>query len=158
WKADVPANARTGVSTRQLDLPSDQIVLHPFGVLAVSQRVVPLGFPLERFGNKKPDVDQFDLTTDVGDTDEVREEVAIANFRKFSDADKLSKPSFERMRSGLRFSTGDATETGARLIKEVTYELSYMHQRLLVLGGLIRMFIAAFSAFSLGGSVGRNSF
>ena len=57
-----------------------------------------IAFTLEKLGNKKPDVDLFELTTGMGDTQEVREEFAIANFKKLSDADKISRPSFERMR------------------------------------------------------------
>jgi hypothetical protein len=160
WRAEAGANANTAVSTRQLDLPQGKLLLQPFSVLAVSERVVPLGFPLEKFGNKKPDVALFELTTGMGGTQEVREEFAIANFKKLSDADKLSRPSFERMRSGIRFSTGDATETGARLIKEVNYEMSYVHRkgRLVIRAGLFRMFGTLFTALSFGSAITRNAF
>jgi hypothetical protein len=160
WRAEAGANANTAVSTRQLNLPQGQLVLQPFSVLSVSERVVPLGFPLEKFGNKKPDVDLFELTTGMGDTQEVREEFAIANFKKLSDADKVSRPSFERMRSGIRFSTGDATETGARMVKDVTYEMSYVHRKglLVIRAGLFRMFGTLFTALTFGSAVTRNAF
>jgi hypothetical protein len=63
WTATFPDNWRSGVSMRALELTPEKIILHPFGVLAVSQKVVPLGYPLEKFGNKKPDVDHFELDT-----------------------------------------------------------------------------------------------
>jgi hypothetical protein len=65
---------------------------------------VPLEYPLQKFGNKKPDVDRFELTTPLGGVSEEREEFAIAQYKKLSDSDKLSAPSFERMeeRSQIR--------------------------------------------------------
>ena len=123
---DVPLPIRAApFRCARSNLTPEKIILHPFGVLAVSQKVVPLGYPLEKFGNKKPDVDRFELETAETGTEEQREEFAIAQFKKMSDADKLSQNSFDRLRSGLRFSTGDATVTGTTVLKEVTYELSY---------------------------------
>ena len=57
----------------------------------------------EKFGNKKPDVDRFELSHRRGRHEEQREEFAIAQFKKMSDADKLSRSSFDRLRSGLTF-------------------------------------------------------
>ena len=37
-------------SLRKLELPGDELVLHPFGTLEVSQNFVPLGFTLEKVG------------------------------------------------------------------------------------------------------------
>jgi hypothetical protein len=160
WKADAPANATTGVSIRKLELANGAIVLQPFGVLSVSQKVVPLAYPLEKFGNKKPDRDRFDLTTPLGGSGEKREEFAVANFKKLSDSDKLSAPSFEHMPSGLTFSTGDATETGARIVVEVDYELSYVHRSigLVIFAGIYRLAEAAFSMMAGGTGAGRNAF
>jgi hypothetical protein len=160
WKAEAPANSEAGVSVRKLDLQGGAIVAQPFGVLAVSQKVVPLSFPLERFGNKKPDTDRFELLTPMGDTSEQREEFAIANFKKMSDSDKLSAPSFERMRSGLRFATGDATATGARVTIEVDYELSYVHRSLglIVFAGVHKLFGLVFGTLAGGAGAARNAF
>ncbi len=38
----------------KIEQPPDRIVLHPFGVLAVSQKVVPLGVEINKFGNRRP--------------------------------------------------------------------------------------------------------
>ena len=91
WTATFPVNSHSAVSMRALELPPEKIILHPFGVLAVSQKIVPLGYPLEKFGNKKPDVDRFELATAETGTEEQREEFAIAQFKKMSDADKLPR-------------------------------------------------------------------
>jgi hypothetical protein len=160
WKANAPANATAGVSVRRLEMADGKIVLQPFGVLAVSQKVVPLAYPLEKFGNKKPDVDRFELTTALGGVSDEREEFAVAQYKKLSDSDKLSAPSFERLKSGLRFSTGDATETGARVVVEVDYELSYVHRSIgvIVFAGLYRLFDAVFTVLAGGTSASKNAF
>lgn len=160
WKADAPANATTGVSVRKLEMLDGAVVLQPFGVLAVSQKVVPLHYPLEKFGNRKPDKNLFELTTPLGGVGDQREEFAIANYKKLSDSDKLSAPSFERMLSGIRFSTGDATATGARVVVEVDYELSYVHRSiaLTIFAGIYKMMGIAFSAMAGASSASRNAF
>jgi len=160
WRAIAPPNSNAGVSLRKLEMPDNAIVMQPFGVLSVSQKVVPLGYPLEKFGNKKPDRDNFELTTSLGATTDEREEFAVANYKKLSDSAKLSAPSFERMRSGLNFSTGDATETGARVVVEVEYELSYVHRSigLIIFAGIYKILGTAFSALTNAGSASRNAF
>ncbi len=160
WMADAPANSTTGVSIRKLEMAGGAVVLQPFAVLSVSQKVVPLGYPLEKFGNKKPDRDRFEIATAVAGSTEAREEFAIANFKKLSDSDKLSAQSFERMRSGLKFSTGDAAETGARTVVEVDYELSYVHRSLglIIFAGVYRMVDVAFAAMAGATNATRNAF
>lgn len=158
WTATFPANSRSAVSLRALKLPPEKIVLHPFGVLAVSQKIVPLGYPLEKFGNKKPDVDLFELATVETGTEEQREEFAIAQFKKMSDTDKLSQNSFDRLRSGLRFSTGDATSTGTPVRKEVNYELSYVHRKSILRGLIYKLYSDAFNTFAMVGAISKNVF
>jgi hypothetical protein len=160
WKADAPANGTTGVSVRRLELAEGTIVLQPFGVLSVSQKVVPLDYPLQKFGNKKPDVDRFALTTSLGDVADEREEFAVAQYTKLSDSDKLSSPSFERMKSGLRFSTGDATESGARVVVEAEYELSYVHRSvgLVLRAGIYKLYDSVFMALTGASSAAKNAF
>jgi len=161
WTATLPSNTHSTVTLRTTDQPPDQVVLHPFGVLAVSQKIAPLGIDINKFGNQKPTgVTQFDLTFGGGGTDEVREEFAMANFLNLSDSDKLSRKSFESLRSGLRFSTGDSSKYGANVQKEVNYELSYVHRSkgTTVRGGRFSLFGSMFSMFSKGGAIARNSY
>jgi hypothetical protein len=160
WRAVAPPNSTTGVSVRELELPDGALAVQPFGVLAVSQKVVPLGFPLQRFGTKKPDADRFELTTSLTGVQEEREEFAVAQFKTMSDSEKLSAPSFERMHSGLSFSTGDAAETGARVQVEADYELSYVHRSIgvTVFVGVHKLFTGLFSILSAGTSASKNAF
>jgi len=161
WLATLPANTHQNVTLKKLELPPEQIVMNPFAVLSVSQKIVPLGFEINKFGNQKPKgTTRFDLTSGDGATEEVREEFAIANFQNLSDDEKLSRKSFEQMRSGLRFSTGDSSQTGASVDKDVTYELSYVHRKrgLTIRAGLVRLFGSVFSTFSGAGAVTKNKF
>jgi hypothetical protein len=137
------------------------VVLNPFAVLAVSQKVAPLRYDIDKFGNQKPkNVTRFELTTDVGDTEDEREEFAIANFRHLSDDQKLAQKSFDRMPSGLRFSTGDASQTGANVPKDVTYEFQYVNRKrnITIRAGLVRLFGSVFSMFTGAGAIAKNKF
>jgi hypothetical protein len=161
WLATLPANTHQNVTLKKLELPPEQIVMSPFAVLSVSQKIVPLGFEINKFGNQKPKgTTRFDLATGDGATEEVREEFAVANFQHLSDDEKLARKSFEKMRSGLRFSTGDSSQTGANVDKDVTYELSYVHRKrgLTIRAGLVRLFGSVFSMFTGAGAVTKNKF
>ena len=157
WTADLPATTHHAVTLRTPTLPPARVLLHPFGLLAVSQKVVPLGLEINKFGNKRPiGATRFDLTFAGGE--EVREEFAIANFTTMSDSDKLSRKSFEQIRSGIRFTPGTGTETGASVAKEVNYELSYVHRTrgVTAKGGLYRLASSVFTTLANGSAVTKN--
>src|SRR5262249_23203809 len=110
WRALLPANAQQTVSVRQVE----DLLLHPFGVLEVSQKVAPLELPIDKFGTQKPTGDTtFAVAWADGASDPATEEFAAANFVTMSDSERLSRKSFESMKSGLRFSDGDTASTGA---------------------------------------------
>jgi hypothetical protein len=159
WLAMLPPNAHQNVTFKKIDLPPEQIVLNPFALLSVSQKVVPLGIEINKFGNQRPKgATRFELTFAGGATGEVREEFALANFQRFDDSQRLSIRSFDKLRSGLSFSTGDATETGANTDKDVTYELSYLHRKrgLTIRAGLVKMLGSAFAMLARGGAIGKS--
>jgi hypothetical protein len=161
WKADLPANTNQSVSLRKLELAEDDIIIHPFGILAVSQKVAPLGLPIDKFGNKRPGADKrFDLAYAGGATEEVKEEFAMANFLRMTDSEKVARKSFEKIRSGLRLTPENATLHGFETRKEVTYELSYVHRkkRLTIKAGLVKLFTGMFTTLSRGGSIAKNSY
>ena len=71
WRALPPPSTNLLVSLRNLELPGDELVLHPLGTLEVSQNFVPLGFTLEKVGAQKPaDADRFSLGVAGGAVDE----------------------------------------------------------------------------------------
>ena len=127
WQADLPAGTNLLVSLRQLgDGESDQLVLHPIGTLVISQRKVPLGIEMEKFGNQAPD-DARELSINVaGSLNKLadrEEQFALGHFKDLNEAEKLSKPSFQPMKSGLSLSSGAAqTTTGSATARSLRYE------------------------------------
>ena len=106
-----------------------RLLLHPFGVLTVSQKIAPLDYAIDRFGNQKPTGDTtFASAGRAARPTTPREEFAVASFTTLSDDQKLSRTSFEQMKSGLRFGTGSGTVTGVGVDKDVSYERSYVHR------------------------------
>ncbi|MCA6363481.1 MAG: hypothetical protein IM638_10620 [Bacteroidetes bacterium] len=160
WRSVFPANSNQSVTLRKIELPEEKIIIHPFGNLEVSQKVVPLGVEIERFGNKKPSGDKKFELTHSGSPSEVREEFAMSNFLKLNDSDKLSRKSFERMRSGLKFGTGNSILHGARTDKEVNYEMSYVHRKknLIIFAGLFTLFKPLFNQFSKAGAISKSKY
>lgn len=156
WLAILPANTNTNVTIRKLVLPDEKIIIQPFTILSVSQKVVPLEIEINKFGNKKPSgATQFKLSiTDGSATQEVKEEFAIGNFVKLKDNEKLSKKSFERMNSGLKFQTTAETLHGVEVQKEVDYELSYVRRKKMV----FKLWKNMFNIFSKGNAISKNPF
>ncbi|HEX8329014.1 MAG TPA: DUF6603 domain-containing protein [Hymenobacter sp.] len=119
WEVEAPATAvPAGIVLRPLTSQPSQLFLDPRGALVLRQRVAPLGLALEKYGNGTAlptGGSRFDLTTlKVGklnlattgatatDLETVRDFFAPEQFRRFSDGEKLSLPSFELLPCGLR--------------------------------------------------------
>jgi hypothetical protein len=156
WRAELPSNTTQTVTLRDFTPPADHVVAHPFGVVSVSQKIAPLDMTIDRFGNKRPSADtKFALTWDGGTGSDVREEFAVANFVTLSDNEKLSRKSFEQLKSGLRLVTGDAAAMGAKVDKDVAYELEYLrrHRGLMIKAGLVLLLKSMFDRFALSGAI-----
>jgi hypothetical protein len=159
WKASLPPNTNTNVSTKKIELAPGIVLLHPFTLLSVSQKVVPLEMEINKFGNKKPiEATRFTLTESDGKNPEsVLEEFAIGNFQKLNDSEKLSRRSFEKMKSGLQFQTTNEIFHGARQHKEVTYELSYVQRKKRFMRiKFFRLLSDAFHVLAGGNAVSKN--
>jgi hypothetical protein len=131
WHAEIPDGNNLHVSIRKIELPPDQIVIHPMGVLTFTERLVPLGLDITKFGNKVPlDAKRFEIkATDPGIlTQNVTEEFAPANFFDKSDNEKLSSPSFDRMTSGFKVTGATSLVMPTAVNKSVEYELTYLHK------------------------------
>jgi hypothetical protein len=159
WKAELPANASQGVTLRKIEWPVDKIIIHPFGMLSVSQKVVPLGITINKFGNRIPGADTlFNLSYAGGTMGELRDEFAIGNFIQLNDSEKLSRKSFEQMKSGLQLSPSSGIAYGAKIHKDVNYELSYVHKKKLLVYkyGNVAMFDGVFKTLAGGGAIQKN--
>jgi hypothetical protein len=133
WKASIPANNKLHVTIKTITAPVDTIVVHPFGVLTFSERLVPLNLEINKFGNKVPkDASSFEIkTTGLGlVTNDVREQFAPANFIVMKDEEKLARPSFEQMKSGFEIISSSALQTSQKTVdKSVDYEFSYLREK-----------------------------
>jgi hypothetical protein len=111
WRAMPPAYGQLFVSIRKLE---GLFALHPIGALIVSQRALPLNLVLDKVGNQKPDdVNKVDISAAASNGGALAltnndEEFAIAQFQDLSDADKLSRPSYQPLKGGVV--VGDAAE------------------------------------------------
>jgi hypothetical protein len=107
WKAELPSGQNPLVTLRRLESAADTLVLHPMGVLRITQRAVPLELTLDKVGSQKPDdFRKFALAETSGTftAHGVDESFAVAQFQTMSDAEKLSRPAFQPLRGGLELS------------------------------------------------------
>lgn len=161
WKADIPDNNKLHVTIKEIKDIGDKLVIHPFGVLTFSERLVPLELDINKFGNKLPkDAKRFEIkTTDPSlKTQEVKEQFAPANFIDMKDNEKLARPSFENMKSGFKITGSSAVQTPMAVNKSVDYELSYLRKkRVLVFAGIYKYAKSLFKANVKGGAVAKSS-
>src|SRR5216683_238145 len=129
WRAKIPQNANLLVSVRKLDETVEKLVLHPIGTLRISQRTVPLGVQVDKVGNNSvSDAHLFSLKANVanfGPTAQApQEKFAIAQFQNLSDADKLSRPSFQNIDGGLELAVAGNQLGSSKVVKRVVrYEV-----------------------------------
>jgi hypothetical protein len=116
------------VSLRSLPAPAGEILMHPLGRLAVTQRVVPLGMTVDRVGQARPvggarfSIDPF---ATVGgrqmSTNTLNDKFARAQYFDMTDDEKLSAPAFESMSAGVEIGTSGLTH-GAGVQSTTDYE------------------------------------
>ena len=134
WSAQLPAGADAMVTLAPR--PGDATLLaHPIGRAVFSQRVVPFGLALQRYGSTKvAGPVKFELTAvklggvvvPLASCPPVQEHFARAQFLDMSEADKLAKPSFEAMDAGLEFSSAAFHPSASVLTTALDYETAYI--------------------------------
>ncbi len=114
---------------------SDQagvLVLHPNGFVDISQKLVPLGIPIQRYGSTTPAAGSVFAISDIkiggqpASVDATREEFAPAQFFEMSDAEKLSRPSFSEFDAGVAIGGDPLPHTDFMRQREVAYEVIYL--------------------------------
>ena len=132
WRPLLPVGASQPVTLRELPDPTKTLVLHPFGALAITQKVVPLHVAIQRFGSRAPDNGTTFTIADVklGADDAAAvaspEQFAPAQFFAMSDAEKLSRPSFASYDAGVVIGGDLAPRTDVMQPRDVTYEVIYL--------------------------------
>lgn len=129
WTTELPANRSTLVGTRDVPTETGNIVLQPFGSFKVSQTVVPVAQVLEKFGEnipadiKKIDITQVKIGSSIVSNQYPTEAFAPAMFKKLDNKQKLSAPSYENMKSGVKVTETDEITVLSRANRKVEYEV-----------------------------------
>jgi hypothetical protein len=131
WSATLPDGATAAVSLVTQD-PSDKTLrVHPMGTLQVKEKIVPLDLPITRYGNATPadgtefSIDSVQINTQPENIQKVPDYFAAGQFLTLSDADKLSKPSFEKFDAGVIIGSS-AVKQGQDSHRPVTYQEHYI--------------------------------
>jgi hypothetical protein len=107
------------------------IIVHPMGSLAVREKVVPLDFQISHYKDGIPsDGNYFSIGAVLingakTSTDPFQDAFATGQFIDLSDADKLSRSSFEPYDAGVKIASANVC-SGADSPRSVTYNESYL--------------------------------
>lgn len=133
WSATLP-DRTTAAVTLSTPKPDDVTLrVHPMGTLSVRENIVPLDLPIAKYGNATPsDGTYFAISgVQVNGHDETKQNFqdyfAAGQFLKLSDADKLSRPSYEKYDAGIRIGSSDVV-AGTDSPRTVVYEERYVDE------------------------------
>jgi hypothetical protein len=133
WKALPPASSNLLVSLRPLD-PS-LLVLHPLGALTLSQRALPLALKLDKVGNQQPDdVNQVDITAATSNGTQMplstaTEQFALGQFQDLSDAEKLSRPSYQELKGGVTIGASGGLQSSKMTRRPIAYDITIVDKQ-----------------------------
>ncbi len=136
WRSEIPDFQHLHVSLRKdPNRLGNEILIQPLGALIFSQRTLPLNLEIQKVGLLKPNVVRAveigNIScngTDFTDLKPTQELFAAGDFIELSDEEKLIRPSFERMTSGVRIGDTAISEYPEPFInaKDLEYELAYI--------------------------------
>lgn len=131
WSAALPDGTTVAV-TLVTQNPADKTLrVHPMGTLQVREKIVPLDLPITRYGNATPaDGTEFSIASvqinqQTENTQLIQDYFAAGQFLTLSDADKLSKPSFEKFDAGVNIGSAAITQ-GQDSPRTVRYQERYI--------------------------------
>jgi hypothetical protein len=131
WSAALPSGTTQAV-TLSTPKPDDKTLrVHPMGTLSVRENVVPLDLPITRYGNAAPSDGNFFSISDVQidgheeDKQSFQDYFAAGQFLTLSDADKVSRPSFEKYDAGITIGSSELL-SGQDSPRNVFYEERYI--------------------------------
>jgi hypothetical protein len=120
WRTKSPATGAPLVSLRALAPGEADVVLHPLGTLFVQQRVVPLDITVDQVGSQRAaDVNRCTVSVENGlvKLSDATDLFALGQFQNLSNAEKLSRPPFERQHAGLELSSDGAAMASSRAVR-----------------------------------------
>ncbi|MGN6568669.1 MAG: DUF6603 domain-containing protein, partial [Flavipsychrobacter sp.] len=128
WQVIGPDRSHEVVTFRQISVGSGQLVVDPFGSLQLSQKIVPLGVTISKFGNSKAsDDNSFSIGSVTSGaisfpTGTLRDYFAPSSFFFLSDDQKLSRASYELYNSGVSIGNTDAVVADYCVSRQLGYE------------------------------------
>lgn len=127
WSAGLP-DGDTQAVTVSAPPPSPQTVLvHPMGTLTVREKIVPLDLPITHYKGGTPSDGNIFTISDVqingapATKDYFPDYFAAGQFIDLSDADKLSRPSFESYHAGAKIGSKNLC-SGPDSARDVAYD------------------------------------
>ena len=131
WSASLP-DGTTQAVTLSTPKPDDKTLrIHPMGTLSVRENVVPLDLQITRYGNATPSDGNYFSINDVQidgheeDKQSFTDYFAAGQFLTLSDADKISRPSFEKYDAGINIGSSELL-AGQDSPRNVFYEERYI--------------------------------
>jgi hypothetical protein len=119
WHVEPPARTRHLIAFTNAGAPEAGVTpslrVQPFGCLVISQKLLPLNLQLEKLGNQKISdaksvaIESVAVGTNSAALSVVKADFAAAQFKNLSDAEKISRPSFEKFNSGVKASFNSNT-------------------------------------------------
>jgi len=132
WSAQLPAGGEAMITLGPVTKGAG-LLAHPLGRLTVTQRVVPFGLKISRFGDSRvAGADRFEIAqVKVGVRDPgfepAQEFFSRAQFQDLPEEQKLTSPSFERFGAGAMLGSGGfSVPSAAAVPAKITYETFYI--------------------------------
>jgi hypothetical protein len=131
WSTQLPDGTKQTVSLVSPNSASAVLRVHPMGALSVRENIVPLDLTISHYGNAAPDdgnifaISAVSINGQAETKQNFQDYFATGQFLNLSDADKLSRPGFERYDAGIRIGS-DTIVHGPDSPRTVTYEERYV--------------------------------
>ena len=134
WTAQLPAGgeAMVTIASRPGELAT---LAHPLGRFTFSQRTIPLGLTMQKFGDGGiAGPNRFDVIgmtvggTSLGANERVaaRDHFPRAQFLEMTEEDRLTRSSFEEMDAGVEFSSAAFSVSASPVGADMEYETAYL--------------------------------
>jgi hypothetical protein len=135
WEVQPPVSRAGSTTVLRTDEQTTQLVVDPGGALVIRQQIVPLDYSVDVYGNSRPvNGNRFEvagvvlgeapneLSVSAGALGEIREAFAPGQYKRMSDGEKLSAPSFQLLRSGIRLAVTDGLVGSSGTTQTVRFE------------------------------------
>ena len=130
WSGPIQSGRYPLVILKEYD--EDTFILSPESIIQVTQKVLPLNVGIELFGTQDVTdggIFKIDVVSIGGENltyTYIKEDFAPAQFRKMTEQQKLSSPSFQKYDAGIGLSEMEKLSGGKIMNKDVEYEVIIM--------------------------------